>query len=320
VSGMDRETFGALVEPHRRELLVHCYRMSGSYTDAEDHVQETFLRAWRAIDRFEGRSSVRTWLYRIATNICLDALDGRAGRILPDQLTDETVADVHWLEPFPEPDDAAVARETVELTLIVAVQHLPVRQRAVLLLRDALGWPAADTAELLDTSVAAVNSALQRARGTVRDHLPGHRLNWAPPAAPTGRELAVVRRYMDAVDRADLTAVAALLAEDVRATMPPFREWFDNRAGVLAALTTSWDPGSPDYIGRMRAVPTRANGRPALAGYTSPDGVTYHAFAISVFRVEGDRVAGITAFHDTGLFPSFALPMSFSAGERLPGQ
>jgi RNA polymerase sigma-70 factor (ECF subfamily) len=318
---MDRDEFGALVEPHRHELRVHCYRMAGSYTEAEDLVQETFLRAWRNIGGFQGRASVRTWLYRIATNVCLDALDGRARRILPDQLTGEPEpAEVLWLQPYPGPDDAAVSRETVELTLMVAIQRLPARQRAALILRDALGWPAAQVADLLQTSVASANSALQRARATVREHLPGHRLDWTPPAAPTARERAVLRRYLDAINDADLRAVAELLAEDVRATMPPYREWFASRTPVLAALAATWDPGSPDWIGRLRAVPVRANGRPAMAGYACRDGRTYRALMVGVPRIAGDRIVELTAFHDPALFPAFGLPMSFAAGDRLPGR
>jgi RNA polymerase sigma-70 factor (ECF subfamily) len=318
---MDRDEFAALAEPHRHELRVHCYRMAGSYAEAEDLVQETFLRAWRNIGGFQGRASVRTWLYRIATNVCLDALDGRARRILPDQLTgEEDTAEVLWLQPYPEPDDAAVSRETVELTLMVAIQRLPARQRAALILRDALGWPAAQVADLLQTSVASANSALQRARATVREHLPGHRLDWTPPAAPTARELAVLRRYMAAIDRADLTAIAELLAEDVRATMPPYPQWFAGRAANLAALAASWEPASPDWIGHLRAVPARANGRPAVAAYTCRDGRTYRAFAVTVPIIEGDRITRLTAFHDPELFPAFGLPMSFAAGDRPPGR
>ncbi len=315
---MRQDEFGTLVEPHRRELRAHCYRMTGSYDEAEDLVQETFLRAWKNIGGFQGRSSLRTWLYRIATNACLDALDGRTRRILPDELTGEPPADVAWLQPYPEPDAAAVSRETIELAFLVAVQHLPPRQRAVLILRDVLGWPAAQTADLLDASVASANSALQRARATLREHLPERRLDWTP-GEPTGPERAVVRRYMDALERADLAAVADLLAEDVRATMPPFPQWFQGRDANLAALAASWDPASPNYVGRFRTVATRANGRPAVAGWTTFDGVEYRAFAVGVLRIEGERVVELTAFHDPHLFPAFGLPMSFRAGDRLPG-
>jgi RNA polymerase sigma-70 factor (ECF subfamily) len=316
---MGPDEFTALAEPHRRELRAHCYRMTGSYDEAEDLVQETFLRAWKNIDGFAGRSSLRTWLYRIATNACLDALDGRARRILPDELTGEPVADVAWLQPYPEPDEAAIERETIELAFLVAVQHLPPRQRATLILRDVLGWPATQTADVLDASVAATNSALQRARATLREHLPEHRLDWTPSGTPTAAERVVVRRYLDALERADLTALAELLAEDVRATMPPYPQWFQGREATLAAVAASWDPASPHYVGRFRAVATRANGRPAIACWTTFDGVRYRAFAVGVLHIEDQQVAGLTAFHDPRLFPAFGLPMSFRAGDRLPG-
>jgi RNA polymerase sigma-70 factor (ECF subfamily) len=318
--------FAALVQRHQRELRVHCYRMVGSFHEAEDLVQETFLRAWKNLDGFAGRSSIRTWLYRIATNACLDHLDGRPRRGLPDE--PGTVA---WLQPYPdrllepevadpdEPGNAAVTRETIELAFLVAIQHLPPKQRAVVILRDVLGWPAAHAAETLELSVAATNSALQRGRTALREHLPRRRLDWRPVTEPTERERAVLRRYMEAVERADLAAVAALLAEDVRATMPPYPGWFAGREANIAALRRSWDPGSPDFVGRFRTAPTRANGAPALAGWTTVDGREYRAFAITVFRISGDRIAAMTAFHDPGLFAAFGLPMSFPAGDRLPG-
>jgi RNA polymerase sigma-70 factor, ECF subfamily len=316
---MDEAAFAELVEPHRRELRVHCYRMLGSFDEAEDLVQETFLRAWRAIGDFQGRSSVRRWLYRIATNACLDALDGRARRVLPHDIGPGD-DDIAWLQPFPDPADDVIARETLELAFLAAIQHLPPRQRAALILRDVLGFPAAQTADVLDLSLAASNSALQRARATLRERLPDRRLDWAPSAPPSEDELAVLRRYMDAMERADLTAVAALLAADVRATMPPFRQWFADRAGVLQALATSWDPAAPDYVGRFRTVATRANGRPAIAAYTGhPDDPEWTAFAISVLVIEDGLITEMTAFHDPALFPAFGLPMSFPTDGRLDG-
>jgi RNA polymerase sigma-70 factor (ECF subfamily) len=329
----DAAAFADLVERHRRELRVHCYRMLGSYSESEDLVQETFLRAWRNIGGFAGRSSVRTWLYRIATNACLDHLAGRARRVLPDDLgaPPVPVEEIEWLQPYPdrlwepagpeeaEPGNAVVTRETIELAFLAAIQHLPPRQRAVLILRDVLGWPAADTAGALDLSVAAANSALQRGRVTLREHLPERRLDWRPAVEPTGREREVLRRYMDAVERADLAAVADLLAADVRATMPPYRIWFAGRSANLAALRRSWDPASPDFVGRFRMAATRANGCPAAAAWTNRDGSAYRAFAITVLRIEGGRIAGMTAFHDTRLFPAFGLPMSFPVAGRLPG-
>jgi RNA polymerase sigma-70 factor (ECF subfamily) len=308
---MSADEFAAEFERHRGELRVHCYRMLGSYDEAEDLVQETFLRAWKGIDTFAGRSTLRAWLYRIATNACLDTLDGKARRALPHDVGD---TDVLWLQPFPDgPDTAAVARETLELAFLAAIQHLPPRQRAVLILRDVLGWRAAETAELLDGSVPSVNSALQRARVTLKEHLPERRLDWAPSTEPTEQEKAVLRRYMTAMERADLTAMAALLAEDVRTTMPPYPQWFQGRAAVMAALTTSWDVDSPHYVGRFRVLPTSANRRPAMAAYVRLDDETYRAFAISVLRIEDDHVAEATAFHDTSVFAAFGLPMSFPA-------
>jgi RNA polymerase sigma-70 factor, ECF subfamily len=333
----DESAFAALVERHRGELRVHCYRMLGSFDESEDLVQETFLRAWNHLDGFEGRSTLRTWLYRIATNACLDALDGRSRRVLPQHLTgpsDPSVAlpprtDIAWLQPFPDrlwepvapsegqPDAAVVDRETIELAFLAAIQHLPPRQRAVLILRDVVGWPARETAALLDSSVASVNSALQRARATLRRHLPERRLEWAPSAAPTEQELAVLRRYMDAVERADLAAVAELLAEDVRAAMPPWPMWFHGRDAVVATLAVSWDPGSPYYVGRFRMLPTRANGQPAGAAYVrGPGEDAFLPFAIGVARIAGGRILELTSFHDTGLFPAFGLPAALPAAQR----
>ncbi|HEY7069953.1 MAG TPA: sigma-70 family RNA polymerase sigma factor [Acidimicrobiales bacterium] len=329
--GGDETAFAGLVEPHRRELRVYCYRMLGSLEDAEDLVQETFLRAWRHLGGFEGRSSLRAWLYRIATNACLDALDGRARRVLPPDLhppSDPTVdpaprTDVLWLQPFPdrllepvapaedEPGAAVVARETVELAFLAALQHLSPAQRAVLILRDVAGWPAKEAAAQLDLSVAAANSALHRARATLRAELPDRRSDWRPPAPPSEEEQAVVRHYMDALERADLQAIAALLAEDVRASMPPWPVWFQGRDSVLSALATSWDPDGPGYVGRFRAVPVGANRQPAGAVYSRlPGDAEYRPFALGVLRIEDGVIAEMVAFHDVGLFPLFGLPGS----------
>ncbi|RAY10793.1 RNA polymerase subunit sigma-70 [Actinomadura craniellae] len=321
----DEAAFAALAERHRGELRVHCYRMLGSLDEAEDLVQETFLRAWKNLRGFEGRATFRAWLYRIATNACLDFLDGRARRVLPHDLAppgDTTLGlaprtDIPWLQPFPDrlrepaedgPDATAIARETLELAFLAAIQHLPPRQRAVLILRDVLGWPAKQAADLLECSVASVHSASQRARATLRRHLPERRSEWAPSAEPTERERAVLRRYMEAVGRADLAAVAELLAEDVRTVMPPYPLWLRGRDAVMAALAASWDPDAPGYVGRFRMVPVQANGRPGVASYLrGPGEREYRASAIGVVRVEGDRITEITAFHDPGLFPAFGL-------------
>ncbi|MEV4760845.1 RNA polymerase subunit sigma-70 [Micromonospora sp. NPDC049559] len=340
----DGDAFTLLTERHRRELRVHCYRMLGSFDESEDLVQETFLRAWKGLGGFRARSTFRAWLYRIATNACLDALAGRPRRVLPQQLAPASApgsqsprTDIAWLQPFPdrlaepdpqgepaapgaaEPEAAAVARETLELAFLVALQHLPPRQRAALILHDVLGWPAKQTATLLESSVASVNSALQRARATLRERLPGRRLDWARTAEATGRERAVLRRYLDALERADLAAMAELLAEEVRTAMPPWPLWFQGRETVLAAFAESWDPGSPAYVGRFRTLPTRANGRPAAAAYVDvarPDDPVYRPFAISVLRIEDDRVVEATAFHSPHLFPAFGLPEALPPAHR----
>jgi RNA polymerase sigma-70 factor (ECF subfamily) len=331
----DVAAFNRLDERHRRELRVHCYRMVGSIDEAEDLVQETFLRAWRHIGGFEGRSTLRAWLYRIATNACLDALDGRARRVLPPDVgpatTDrsegpgEMVArtDIPWLQPLPdrlwepaadsadEPDAVAVTRETIELAFIAALQHLPPRRRAVLILRDVLGWSARQTAEHLGLTEPAVTNALHRARSTLRERLPERRADWAATTGPTAEERTVVDRWMAALERADLAAVADLLAEDVRAAMPPWTLWLAGRPAVMAMLTESWDPGSPDHVGRFRAVASRANGQPAIATYVRAPGDgagVFRAFAVGVMHVEGGRIAEMVAFHEPALFPAFDLP------------
>ncbi|MBC6462090.1 sigma-70 family RNA polymerase sigma factor [Actinomadura sp. HBU206391] len=333
----DESAFAALAERHRGELRVHCYRMLGSFDESEDLVQETLLRAWKNVRGFEGRSTFRAWLYRIATNACLDALDGQARRVLPHHLaepSDPSVGsaprtDIAWLQLYPDrlwepaepseagPDAAVVARETIELAFLAAIQHLPPRQRAVLILRDVLGWPAKQTAALLDGSVASVNSALQRARETLRHHLPERRMEWAPSTEPTEEERAVLRRYMDAVERADLAGVAELLAEEVRTTMPPYPMWFQGRDAVVGALAASWDAGAPGYVGRFRMVATRANRQPAVAAYVrGRDEPAHRAFAIGVLRIEDGLIAELTAFHDIGLFAAFDLPTELPAIHR----
>jgi RNA polymerase sigma-70 factor, ECF subfamily len=341
----DEAAFARLVERHRRELRVHCYRMAGSVDEAEDLVQETFLRAWRHIGGFEGRSTVRAWLYRIATNACLDALDGRARRVLPRDLEPATTGlgagptemvarpDLPWLQPLPdrlwepaadsddEPDAVAITRETIELAFIAALQHLPPRRRAVLILRDVLGWPARQTADHLGLSEASVTSALHRARAALRERLPERRIDWTPVTEPTAEERAVVRRYMAAFERVDLAAVADLLAEDVRAAMPPWTLWLAGRPAVMAALTESWDPRSPEYVGRFRLLPTRANAQPAVAAYLrAPGDATdvHRAFGIGVLQVQGGRITDMVTFHDPALFPAFGLPAALP--ERSPAE
>jgi RNA polymerase sigma-70 factor (ECF subfamily) len=321
----DEAAFTHLVEPHRRELQVHCYRMLGSFDEAEDMVQETFLRAWRKRETFAGRSTFRAWLYRIATNACLDFL-ARHPRS-PRQRQGSTTApgmaasaEIPWLQPYPdhllepaapgdaEPDAMVVAKETIELAFLVAIQHLPPRQRAVLITRDVLGWPASETAALLDMSVAAVKSALQRARPALRAHLHPRRTQWTPAAAPTAEERALVQRFVDATERADMTALASVLHEDAFQTMPPDPEIFEGREAIIAMWAAAMV--GPDAWGDWRVVTTRANRQPAIANYfRRPGEQAYQASNLDVLRIEGGLVAEVTTF-DTHLFPAFGLPLT----------
>jgi RNA polymerase sigma-70 factor (ECF subfamily) len=306
----DEATFSELVARHRRELQVHCYRMLGSLDDAEDLMQETFLRAWRRRESFQGRASFRAWLYRIATNACLDTLQRRP-RTASGQ-------EVPWLQPYPdellegvapsadEPDAVLVARETIELAFMVAIQHLPPRARAALILRDVLGWPAKDTAELLETSVASVNSALQRARAAMKQHLPERRAEWTGGTDASAEERALVERYVVATEQADANTIAALLAEDATFSMPPEPGRWTGRDEIVGA----WAEGGfgADSFGRLRCVVTRANRQPAVACYLSRPGESeYRALAVDVLRIEAGEVAEIITF-GREVFPALGLP------------
>jgi RNA polymerase sigma-70 factor (TIGR02960 family) len=306
---MTDDDFGLRVEPYRDELRVHCYRMLGSFTDAEDHVQETMLRAWRARDSFEGRSSLRAWLYRIATNVCLDTLRRHPERVIPVGDGTPPPSEIPWLQPYPDvlldratnaeeqPDALAVARETIELAYLAAIQLLPPNQRAVLILRDVLGWAAAETADLLDTSVASVTSALQRARATLRANEP------AQPRTPSSGERELVRRYADAHHRADAAALVALMREDVRFTMPPQPAHYEGIDEVGAFMRQTLG-----VVGEFRLVPTWANRMPALANYLKEPGDSeFRALALDVLRVVEGRLAEITTF-EPSLFVHFGLP------------
>ena len=323
----DETAFTALVERHRRELQVHCYRMLGSLEDSEDLVQETFLRAWRKRASFSAREggSLRAWLYRIATNACLDVLRRRPRRVLPPQVTaagdpdaqPAPPADRPWLQPFPdrllepiapaeeEPGAVVVARETIELAFLAAIQHLPPRQRAVLILRDVLGWSANDTASMLEASPASVNSALQRARATLRDNLPVQRGEWRPAWGPTDEERELLRRYVDAHERADVDALAALLHEDAVLTMPPHPTWYAGREAIVVASRKGFDPA----FGRLRSVVAGANLQPTVAHYVQAPGESgYRPLALDVLSVERGRVAAIHSFVYEDLFSAFGLP------------
>ncbi len=308
----DQPGFAELAERHRRELHLHCYRMLASFDDAEDAVQETLLRAWRARDSFDGSALFRAWLYRIATNVCLDALRRRARH--PTAV--ESVGDVPWLQPYPDqlldgiaqapeqPDEVVVERETVSLAFIAALQVLPARQRAALISRDVLGWTAAQTAELLQTSVAAANSALQRARSTMAGHLPASRADW-PAGDPDPQERLLLAQFIDAHERGDAEAAAAIAARDIRITMPPYPMRFAGIADMRRLLDRAF---GPERDGDWRLLPTGANSMPAAASYLRRPGDTeFRAFKLDVLRIRGGEIAEITTF-GWSQFPHFGLP------------
>jgi RNA polymerase sigma-70 factor (ECF subfamily) len=294
------------LEQYRRELTAYCYRMLASPFEAEDAVQETMIRAWRGLERFEGRSAVRSWLYRIATNVCLDMLQGRERRARPMDLgpAGEPVVenlrtpDVPWLQPIPDPADEAVERETIKLALVGALQHLPPKQRAVLILCEVLRWQASEVAELLETSVASVNSALQRARATL-DTVE------APSATPEEVDPELLARYVAAFEAYDMEALTALIHEDATQSMPPFDLWLRGRDDIF---TWWWGPG----IGckGSRVVPTvAANGSPAFGQYKPAEGGGYEPWALQVLEIRDGKVAELSFFLDTEtLFPLFGLP------------
>ena len=316
------EDFTSATGRFRGELLAHCYRMLGSAEEAEDMVQETYLRAWRSYAGFEGRSSVRTWLYRIATNACLTALERRGRRPLPSGLgapsgDPETPVvagpEMPWLQPLPgallaaeraDPASVTASRAGIRLAFVAALQHLSARQRAVLILRDVLEWPAAEVANLLGTTTTAVNSGLRRARAQLAQALPAED-ELAEPAEPDRR--ALVDRFAAALENADVTALAQLLAEDVALEMPPALTWFTGRPAVVAftAAQLLTEPGA------LRLVPVTANGQPAFAVYRRDSGTAYHAHAVQVLTMTATGIARIVAFTDPGLFTSFGLPARY---------
>lgn len=306
----DEAAFAAITEPHRRELQIHCYRMLGNLDEAEDLTQETLLRAWRKRDSYAGRATVRAWLYRIATNACLDHLESAQGRTAHQLGESSSAAEVLWLQPIPdllldeaeEPDAQIVAKETIELAFLAAIQHLPPQQRAVLILRDVLGWSANDTAGLLDTSVAAANSALQRSRETLKRHLPARRDDWRPAEEPTADERELLERYMAAHHDHDAQAIVAMLDEQARFTMPPDPTQYDG----LEEMTRFLEEAVGGH--RWRCVETRANRQPAVACYVRREGDDrFRPLALDVLRFEDGRLAEITAFHPDR-FPLFGLP------------
>jgi len=308
----------AQLEQHRAVLVGHCYRMLGSPVDADDAVQETMVRAWRSAERFDGRSSLRTWLYRIATNVCLDALSDRTRRARPiedgpmgtidDAL--EARPRAHWLEPVPDarviprdvdPAERAALRQSVRLAFVAALQHLPPKQRAALLLTEVLGWSVTEVAETLDTSVASINSALQRARATLATRDLGQ-----PAPVLSDAQQALVDRYFAAFERYDIDALTRLLTDDATLSMPPYTLWLRGHDAIRA-----WLLGRGSGCRGSRLVPTAACGSPAFGQYRQAGA---EPFALIVLELHGDRFASMTSFLDTGtLFPLFGLPPTLTA-------
>ena len=319
--GGDRSAFEVVIEPYRRELKAHCYRMSGSIHDAEDLLQESLLKAWRAIGGFEGRSSIRTWLYKVTTSACLDAVDQRKTRALPMGLGSPTEpgspmipkAEALWVEPCPEdlvvdtargPDARYSARESVALAFLAALQLLPAKQRAVLILRDVLGWQATECAELLQLTVAAVNSALQRARETLSRSDRARKERCQPEDDSTR---ALLARYLRAWEESDVKSLVALLADDAVLSMPPFDAWFKGPQAIASSLTAMvFTPGSA-----YRLLPIRASGQAGFAFYQrDPATKEFRAASIHVVELVNGKVVEITAFLTPKLFPSFGLALT----------
>jgi RNA polymerase sigma-70 factor (ECF subfamily) len=316
---LQRPELASRLERYRVELTAYCYRMLGSAFEAEDAVQETMIRAWRGFDRFEGRSSLRSWLYRIATNVCLDMLGGRERRARPMDLgpagtadgpLGETLPEVTWLEPIPDgrilaseqdPAELTEQRESIRLAFVAALQHLPPRQRAVLILREVLRWRASEVADLLDTSVASVNSALQRARATLAAHRPTDD-GWDEPMTEEQRTL--LRRYVDAFESYDMDSLTSLLREDATWNMPPYELWLQTHDDVRR-----WCLGPGIGCKGSRLVPVVANGSPAFGQYKPNPSGGFEPWSLQVLERSGDRIGGITFFLDTErLFPLWGLP------------
>ena len=317
----DELAFRDLMAPLRTQLHAHCYRMLGSAADADDALQEVLLRAWRGLHAFEGRSSLRSWLYRIATNVCLTLLDRRPKRMLPldhgppadrPEPDGEPLVESVWIEPYPSaeledgratPEARYEQRESVELAFVAALQHLPPNERAALLAREVLGLSARETAEALETTTAAVNSALQRARRFTRERLPAASQQATLRSLGDERLRALVADYADALERGDVDALLAMLSEDATWSMPPLAQWYRGHEAIAGFLRAG------PFTVRWRHVPVRANGQAAVGCYLwSEDRGRFVAYVIDVLELRGDRIAAVTGFIDAAHFPRFGLP------------
>ena len=322
----DEDAFRRMVEPHQAELHAHCYRMLGSLHDAEDALQDALLRAWRGLHGVRGHGSLRAWLFRIATNACLDMIARRPKRVLPVDYgppggSDQQVAEGAWLEPYPDgtldvadgyaaPEARYEQREAVELAFVAALQHLPGRQRAALILRDVLGFSANEVAEALDSTTASVNSALQRARKAVDERLPERSQQATMRAVGDERLQEIVARFTDAFEHGEVEAILDLLADDATFEMPPSAGWRRGRAAIADSWLMPDEPGA-----RFRLLPTRANGQLALGAYRLDSATgNYRAIALDVLTLDGAAIAAVTAFRTPGLLPRFGLP------EELPSR
>jgi RNA polymerase sigma-70 factor, ECF subfamily len=322
----DQSEFERLTRPHRHELLTHCYRMLGSFQDAEDQVQETFLRAWRRLETYEGRAPFRAWLYKIATNACLDAMDRRPRRVLPQSLRPASdpnepvlppVLDPIWLEPFPDellapreigPEARYEAHESITLAFLTALQALSPRQRAVLILCDVLGWSAGEAAELVETTIPAVNSLLHRARGKLGRLYTSPRPEKERLALPDEMIRRLLERYVQAWEAADVEGIVALLKEDATFPMPPLPMWYRGRESIRRFIAASSLAG--EARGRWRLHPARANGCAAFGVYVfDADNQSYKPFAIQVLTLQDELLSDITTFGYPSLFPHFGLPL-----------
>jgi RNA polymerase sigma-70 factor (ECF subfamily) len=320
----DEDAFRRVVEPYQGELHAHCYRMLGSLHDAEDALQDALLRAWRGLQGQEGPRSLRAWLYRIATNACLDAIARRPKRVLPvdygppGEEPGAPLAETIWVEPYPDetvaledgyaaPDARYEQREAVELAFIAALQHLPARQRAALILRDVLGFSAKESAQALDSTPASVNSALQRARKTVDERLPARSQQETMRSLGDARLRELVQRFVDAFESGEVAAIVDLLADDASFAMPPYAGWQRGREALADSWLMPREPG-------LRVVPTSANGQPALAFYRmSREHSVYLPVALDVLTLTENRIAEVTAFRTPALFPRFGLPAELAA-------